>query len=142
MKAAARLLVAIIVDACIVMAWIFEDERDAYALASAEHVEANGGFAPVLWRWEVQNALLTALRRGRISSDEIAAHVEDLQALPISFDGSAAFGVEFALAREHNLTVYDAAYLEVAMRRGCALATADADLARAAKSLGLYFSAG
>ncbi len=133
---------AIVVDACIAMAWIFEDERDAYAFASAEHVAVNGGVAPVLWRWEVQNALLTALRRRRISHDEVAAHLEDLQALPISFDGSAAFGVELALAREHNLTLYDAAYLELAMRRGCALATADADLARAAKSVGLYFSAG
>lgn len=130
----------IVVDVSVAASWIFADERDAYAIGAADHVAKHGGLVPALWRWEMQNVLLFALRRKRISDDLLAQHVADLQELPLDFDFSPGFGVELALAREHNLTVYDAAYLELAMRRACKLATKDEELARAAKSAGVYFA--
>jgi|SRR5581483_3656541 len=130
----------IVVGASIAMSWIFEDERDEFALDIAQYVDRCGALAPVLWRWEVQNTLLSALRRKRIDEDQLANRPSDIEALPIEFDVPFGFGTEVALARQFNLTVYDAAYLELAMRRNCHLATKDVALRKAAKVSGVPFT--
>lgn len=122
------------------MAWIFADERDAYALAVADHVERRGAFVPALWRWEVQNTLLSAARRRRITYEALAEHLIDLQSVNVAVESASQFGVELSLAREHRLSVYDAAYLEVAIRRGLPLATTDEALARAARAERVFFT--
>ncbi|MGH7754771.1 MAG: type II toxin-antitoxin system VapC family toxin [Vulcanimicrobiaceae bacterium] len=132
----------IVIDASVAAAWIFADERDAYAVAASEEVAARGGVVPAFWRWEMQNTLLFALRRRRIDEESLAQHLSDLQGLPLEYDFSAAFGVELALAREHALTVYDAAYLELAMRCNCRLATKDKKLREAARASGVLFVGG
>ena len=130
---------AVVVDASMALSWIFEDERNDYSLQVATYVREHGAAAPALWRWEVQNSLLTALRRKRITEDALASHMEDIVAIAIDIDVPFGFGTELTLAKQFNLTAYDAAYLELAMRRNCKLATNDTDLIKAAKSLGIFF---
>lgn len=95
---------------------------------------------PVHWRFEVANMVLVAERRGRIDADQARASLEDLDLMPIAIDEASldyAFVRDGALAREHALTIYDAAYLELALRHGLILISQDADLLAAARSCGV-----
>lgn len=126
----------VVVDASIAVAWCFEDEPDASAIADA--VRENGGLVPGLWHLEVANVLIHAERRGRIA--DVPARLALLAALPIETDGETsrrAWEATTALARSEGLTAYDAAYLELALRRGARLATRDGDLAAAARRMGV-----
>jgi predicted nucleic acid-binding protein len=81
-----------------------------------------------------------AVRRERISKDKAARFFGDLLALPIRVDSAnteTTFGQVFAYAEKYGLTVYDAAYLELALREGIALATLDSDLRNAARTAGV-----
>jgi predicted nucleic acid-binding protein len=133
----------IVIDASIAMAWSFPDERDPESLAAGRHILAEHAIVPALWRWEVQNVLVNAERRGRVTSGAITEILRALQALPITVDASAPapdFGAELQLARRFSLSVYDAAYLELAARRSLHLATKDAALRTAAAELGLLWT--
>lgn len=91
-------------------------------------------FVPALWRWEIVNALLGVERRKRATSAEISRHMSFLQSFPIDVDEAAAdqaWRATHVLARKHGLTSYDAAYLELALRRGLPLATLDVELQKA-----------
>jgi predicted nucleic acid-binding protein len=128
----------LVLDASAVLPWIFADERDAEALALAEAVLVDGAIVPALWRWEVQNALLVAQRRGRIAPNALDGALEYLRALPIETEpvGSAVgFGGELENARRFSLSVYDAAYLDLALRRSARVATRDPHLGAAADAL-------
>jgi len=126
-------------DASMALAWVFDDERDTNALAALERVLGAGAVVPRLWWWEVANVVLSAARRGRIKRSVSVEVFEDLSALPIRLDEAASpgFGAEVALARRFNLSVYDAAYLELSQRLGLELLTKDARLDRAARELGV-----
>ena len=92
---------------------------------------------PLLWWFEVRNVLVINERRGRIDPPGSAAFLADLETLPISFDRQSDSATVLALAREHRLTVYDAAYLELARRLEAPLATLDRRLAAAARAAGV-----
>ena len=95
---------------------------------------------PQHWPLEVANAFLMAMRRGRIRKDKISRFVGDLLALPIRMDSASSdttFNQVFACAETYRLTVYDAAYLELAMRERIPLATLDDDLRTAARAAGV-----
>jgi predicted nucleic acid-binding protein len=95
---------------------------------------------PALWHLEVANVLQLAVRRGRISIEQRDASLSDLQALPVETDGSTvacAWSSTPALAHRHSLTVYDATYLEVAIRRQLPLATLDTELIAATRGEGV-----
>ena len=97
-------------------------------------------FVPALWPVEVGNGLLTATRRGRIVADEWSRTCASLEALPTEVDPvstSRAWGAALALAHEHRLSGYDAAYLELAVRMQLPLATLDQALSAAARAEGL-----
>lgn len=128
------------VDASVTASWIFSDERDTYSVRVAERVAAAGAVVPALWRWEMQNLLLSALRSKRIDADALAQYVSDLGELNIVFDFAPGFGTELAIARKYGLTVYDAAYLELAMHRNYKLATKDSELKKAAEAAGVFLS--
>jgi len=118
------------------------DEGDTLASEMAGVVSTAGAFAPVLLRWEVQNALLIAVRRGRLSQEACDDQLADLDELRIAVDGQIASlsyvrGVD--LARTYALSAYDAAYLELASRLRRPLMTRDARLAAAARELGLLW---
>ncbi|MDB5352550.1 MAG: hypothetical protein JWN86_3797 [Planctomycetota bacterium] len=130
-----------VLDGSIALAWCFPDEEAPYPQSV---LSALGGKAeavvPALWPLEVANALLTGERRKRSSQADTVAWTGFLSALPITVDpGSAtrAFGDIANLARTHRLTVYDATYLELAMRLGVALATLDDALEDAANAVGV-----
>jgi predicted nucleic acid-binding protein len=95
---------------------------------------------PAHWPAEVANALLIAVRRGRISREKANRFFLDLRALPIRIDPESSetvFDHVFKLAEKYGLTVYDAAYLELAIRESLPLATLDNDLRKAARASGV-----
>ena len=116
------------------------DEDSPLAEQTLEYVALNGGIVPLLFRIEVGNALLLAVRRMRISAETRREAFERIDALPIERDSQ---GTEYVwtdcvdLADRHGLSLYDATYLELARRLRKPLATLDARLAEAAKSAGV-----
>ena len=127
----------LVIDASIAAAWLFDDEDDRRAAAALTRIETDAALVPQLWHLEVRSALLAAERRGRIRADEIDDRLRFLQELPVRTDAEPNLGDAFALARTRRLSFYDALYLELARRRGAALATLDAALARAATAEGV-----
>jgi predicted nucleic acid-binding protein len=116
------------------------DETDAYAAHVMEMVAKDGGRAPSHWPMEITNGLLIAQRRRRITNAVRLASLADARTLPIELDGqtpSVVWTAASDLALSHKLTVYDAAYLELAKRLRLPLATLDADLRKAAKAEGV-----
>jgi predicted nucleic acid-binding protein len=87
---------------------------------------------PCLWWFEVRNTLVVNERRRRIVESDTAAFLLSLSRLRIRIDRTPDEGAVLRLARTHRLSVYDAAYLELAQREGLPLATLDADLKKAA----------
>jgi predicted nucleic acid-binding protein len=131
---------ALVLDCSLAMAWCFEDEASAAADAILERVRDDGALVPALWAWEVANVLTLAARRGRIGGGDVAARLALMTALPIRVDdeGVARAWRETALlAQAETLTVYDAAYLELALRLSADLATLDTELRRAAGRVGV-----
>lgn len=117
-----------VLDASVTMAWCFEDEATPEAWALLDRLAAEGAIVPGLWALEVGNILTQAERRNRTTAARVRQFVEQLDTLPIRVDdetASRALGEILALARAEKLTTYDAAYLELAMRRGLPLATRD-----------------
>jgi predicted nucleic acid-binding protein len=94
---------------------------------------------PSLWPREVANALLVGKRRGRIKAADTARFISILGAFPIAIDGETvahAWADTMHLARAHNLSSYDASYLELAIRLGLPLAAVDGKLRAAARAMG------
>ena len=132
--------VDLVLDNSIVMAWSFEDETDEYADAVLDRLATVHAIVPALWPLEVANALLMGERRKRSTEAETIKWTGILASLPISIDGetnSHAWSDTLSLAHGHNLTAYDAAYLELAIRRGLPLATIDGKLKTAAEAVGV-----
>lgn len=123
-----------------VLAWAFEDEAEGYADRVLEALSGGDeAVVPDLWGYEVVNALVVGERRKRISPADSARFLTVLRGLPIEFE-ALTFGnmPELAsLAREHELSAYDTAYLSVAMRWGIPLATRDRLLEKAADRSGV-----
>ena len=127
---------AFVLDCSVAVAWLFDDEATPETDALLDRLKDAGALVPGLWRLELGNVLTRAEREKRIPGSRIAAYLDLLDRLPITTDTeteSRAFREILALAREQGLTTYDAAYLELAMRRGVGLATRDNALVRAAR---------
>jgi predicted nucleic acid-binding protein len=121
----------IVLDASMTICWLFDDERTEAAHAVMMRVVADGGIVPSLWRLEVANMLRGAIRRGRCDEDFADRSLARLDRLGIRIDDETdghAWGATRELSREQGLTVYDAAYLELALRAGLPLASCDTDL--------------
>ena len=129
-----------VLDGSVTMVWGFEDEADDYAEAILERMPDLQAHVPSLWPLEVANALLVGERRRRITSAETARFIAILGAFPITVDDQTvghAWADTMHLARAHNLSSYDAAYLELAIRLGLPLAALDGKLKTAAGAMGV-----
>lgn len=129
-----------VLDCSVTMAWILPDEAESGAAALGESLVETTALVPALWPIEVANVLLVATRRGRIEEEAWPQLLDRLAALPIDTDpetGVRAWTDSLRVARDHQLSVYDAAYLELAMRRRVPLATLDGDLGAAARRAGV-----
>lgn len=130
-----------VLDASVVLTWCFPEENASLAQYVADMFKrGEEGVVPSFWPHEVLNALLVGEKRKRISKELIHRFLADLAALPIMQEQVHA-GVVFDriqhLSREHRLTAYDAAYLDLALDGGMPLATSDGDLLRACKRAGV-----
>jgi predicted nucleic acid-binding protein len=94
-------------------------------------------YAPRLWAYEVYNSILMGLRRGRISRVDAQRFLDSLIDLNIHLADPVSYDAIFKLAELHGLTVYDAAYLDLAIREGSQLTTLDAALRKAALNSGV-----
>lgn len=131
---------AFVVDSSVTMAWCFEDETDPYTEGVLDRLRETEAIVPGIWPLEVANVLLVAERRRRITEAQAVRFVQLLRALPISVEveGLAlALGAVLSIGRQHELSAYDAAYLELAARQGLPLATQDLRLREAAARMGV-----
>jgi len=132
--------VSLVLDASITLAWTFVDERTVSADRVLDRVLSTGASVPSLWRLEVANALRSAVRRQRCDEAFVDRTLTDLAGLPIALDEETharAWTDTRRLSREEGLTIYDASYLELALRLNGPLASADASLCDAARRRGL-----
>jgi len=132
---------AFVVDASVGFAWVYPSQASDATNALLADVEAGATIvAPPLWFLEVANGLLAAQRRKLLTGPERKSALEMLSALRVIVDEHstlAAFHQTSALAEKHGLSVYDAAYLEVALRQRLPLGSRDGALRRAAKLIGV-----
>ncbi len=129
-----------VLDNSVTMSWCFPDEHDSYAQDVLKAMPGVAAVVPTLWPLEVANILLVGERRGRISQADSATFIGLLEGLPIRIDDETsehAMKASLSLARAQNLSVYDASYLELALRRGLPIATLDARLKAVAAALGI-----
>lgn len=127
-----------VLDSSVALAWLLPDEGDDAVDALADRLERAPAQVPAIWRLEVSNALLIAMRRKRITPRDVDRLVAVLSALPIEVERDSeddSLPRILDLARRLGLTTYDAAYLELAERRGLPLATLDARLREACRDL-------
>jgi predicted nucleic acid-binding protein len=127
---------AFVLDASITACWIFQDERDPRADAAFARVQTEEAVVPGLWWFEIRNILVVNERRQRISERDTGVFLRDLAGLRIRVDREPEEGVVLRLARTHRLSVYDASYLELALREAIPLATLDDELTAAAHGEG------
>ena len=130
----------IVIDASVALAWCFPDEASDYADDVLVALDGRTAMVPAIWPVEVANALLVGERRKRIRQPEVRRFLDLLKGLSILEDGQPFADTVsniLPLAREHDLSAYDAAYLDVAVRHGAPLATLDAALQKACRAAGV-----
>ena len=130
---------SLVLDASLTLSWYFEDERTRAIDGVLDLVVADGAVVPALWRLEVANGFQMAIRRKRIDQAFRDKAIQHLGALPITLDpetNTYAWTATLHLADRFGLTLYDAAYLELAQRRSLPLATLDKELRGAGDALG------
>src|SRR5438552_4154131 len=110
---------SLVLDSSVTLAWVYSDETTASVSQVFELLSQSGAWVPQVWRLEVANVLEMGVRRKRHDGDFRDATLADLAQLPVQVDGETdnqAWGATLRLAERHQLTLYDAAYLELALR--------------------------
>jgi predicted nucleic acid-binding protein len=128
-----------VLDNWVVTGWYLPSQASDYSNAMATRLEVDKALVPPLWQLELANVLKTACTKGRLSQTQARQILDTLSQLPIEVDTGAPPGQRplFELAMRYNLSSYDAAYLELAMRYGLPLATQDEQLKLAATAAGV-----
>jgi predicted nucleic acid-binding protein len=131
-----------VLDATVTMAWCFAEEAtdSTEGVLSRLSSLTDSAIVPALWLYETANVAALAVRRGRITEDKARAFLESLVDLPIQIENLTSvqlFGPIRALAGLHNLTVYDASYLDLAISQNLPIATTDQALTKAAHAVGV-----
>jgi predicted nucleic acid-binding protein len=126
---------SLVLDSSVTLAWVYSTETTEAISDVLARVIESGAWVPALWRLEIANVLEMGVRKGRTDAAFRDAALADLALLPITVDPETdrhAWGATAKLAARHRLTLYDAAYLELARRRSLPLATLDTELRVAA----------
>jgi predicted nucleic acid-binding protein len=129
-----------VLDCSVTMAWYFKDEADPYAVAVRKSLSRCEAVVPSLWPLEVANILVHGERRNRSTEADASKWLGYLQKLPIRVDPETsvrAWSEMLHVARSYQLSAYDAAYVELALRLGLPLASLDEPLRKAAISAGV-----
>lgn len=130
----------LVIDCSAAIPWFLDDEASAWSESLLDALPRYSLHVPALWHLEFANVLLTAQRRKRVVAKDARGLLARASRLPLVTDGRVVPLVEISdLAESHGITTYDAAYLELAMRLNCALATQDKALAKVAKRLGFLY---
>jgi len=122
-----------VLDASVIVSWLLEDENFGHAQQIESVLENASALVPMIWHIELRSALLSAERRGRITSNAFDDLLQNVSLIAVSTDHSVHLNAAVNLARKHRLSIYDAIYLELALRTGSDLATHDKGLAKAAQ---------
>jgi predicted nucleic acid-binding protein len=129
-----------VLDCSVAATWFFADEKAPETDILRQRAIDKGAVVPSLWHLEIGNVFWMAEKRGRMKTSDTVIHMDFIKLLPLEIDATPlthSLPEILSLSRLHNLTVYDATYLELALRRGIALATRDKALRQAAEKLGL-----
>lgn len=121
-----------VLDASVTCAWLLPDEENAFAERCLDALTSDMAIVPAIWWFEVRAMLITAERRGRLAVEQTRGALALLARYPIEQDRSPEEATMLRLARKHDLTIYDASYLELALRLALPLATLDRKLETAA----------
>jgi predicted nucleic acid-binding protein len=123
-----------VLDASVALSWALEDEDHSVAIEAASVAQSDEAVVPALWWFEVRNGLLISEIKKRSTDSRTASALKTLARLPIRTDPHPSEDEMFRLARRHALTIYDAAYLELAVRGTFPMATLDRALIKAARA--------
>lgn len=127
-----------VIDNSVVCGWFLANQSTDYTEAVARRLLDDGAIAPGLWPLELANVLRTACKRGAMIASHAREVAEQIAALPIAVDAQPpATQAALSLALRYDLSSYDAAYLELALRLQLPIATQDAALVEAAMAAGV-----
>ncbi|MCH9651148.1 MAG: type II toxin-antitoxin system VapC family toxin [Deltaproteobacteria bacterium] len=133
---------SLVVDPSAILGLVLDGEAADFGDLVLEKIERDGACAPSIFWYEIRNVLVVNERRRRITPEKTAVFLAALQDLPIEIDAHPSELSVLQLARAQGLTVYDAAYLDLASRRGVALATLDNKLRTAAQNVSVQLFPG
>lgn len=128
---------SLVLDSSVTAAWIYSDETTTAVRQVLTEIITSGAWVPAHWKLEIANILEMGIRRRRTNAAFRDDTLQDLALLPVQLDTETdkhAWGATLRLAVQHGLTLYDAAYLELAKRRGLPLATLNTELRSAAQA--------
>jgi predicted nucleic acid-binding protein len=128
---------AFVLDASVTLSWALEDTEQPVALQAQMRIVGEPAYVPAIWWFEVRNVLLVNERRQRVTQQDTSMFLRSLSRMQILVDREPVDQNVLMLARTHRLTIYDAAYLELALREALPLATLDRALATAARASGV-----
>jgi len=129
-----------VLDCSVALSWYFEDEQSPFVMQIMDRVIEDGAVVPAIWQYEIANGFQSAIRRRRIDALYRDESLKSLISLDIEIEAESLDQVwtrVAILAGQYRLSVYDAAYLELAQRRALPLATLDEALAQAAREAGV-----
>lgn len=132
-----------VLDNSVVAGWFLEDQASLYTEAVGRRLEEDRAIVPALWQLEFANVLRSACKRKRIVASQAQEIIEQICGLPIEVDTATPGPAELlALALRYDLSSYDAAYLELALRLQLPIATKDGPLRMAAEASGVGLAKG
>ncbi len=132
---------AFVIDNSVVMGWFVPSQATVYSRKCNERARREAVFVPALWETEFANVVLLLAKRGILARHQATAAFHHAARLPLTVDREAVPPRRlFDFGDRHGISAYDAAYLDLAARRGLPLATQDARLKRAAQTAGILLS--